>query len=116
MKRNSANIDEKHEVPEGAQEGTIPRQQPALERRVQRRNELSSQFSRIDPVAVDARGAAMMFSVSRASWLALRASGRTPRPFRLGRRVLWNVLELNEWASAGCPGLDQWEATRNRSP
>jgi predicted DNA-binding transcriptional regulator AlpA len=116
MKRHSANIDENHEVPEGAQEGTSHRQQPTLERRIQRRKELSSQVSKIDPVAVDARAAAMMFSVSRASWLALRASGRTPKPFRLGRRVLWNVLELNEWASAGCPALDKWEATRNRSP
>jgi hypothetical protein len=63
-------------------------------------------------LAVDARGAAAMFGLSRAGWLKLRSQGRTPEPRRLLRRVLWDTQELREWWSAGAPSRDEWEASR----
>ena len=64
------------------------------------------------PLLVDARGAAALCGVSRAHWLALNSSGRVPMPVRLGRRVLWRVLELTAWSEAECPARDRWQALR----
>ena len=43
---------------------------------------------------------------------ALLASGRLPRPVRLGRSVRWRAAELRCWIDAGCPALDRWEAVK----
>ena len=59
---------------------------------------------------VDARAAARMHGVGARSWARWSASGRVPRPVRLGRRVLWPVAELEDWARAGCPPRERWEA------
>jgi len=41
--------------------------------------------------------------------MQLYAADRVPRPFRLGRRVLWRVEELNRWVAAGLPSAEQWQ-------
>jgi predicted DNA-binding transcriptional regulator AlpA len=68
---------------------------------------VSPQF--IQPLAVGAADAARMMGICRASWLCLVNSGAAPAGLRLGRRVVWQVAELDGWLSAGAPGLDQWE-------
>jgi predicted DNA-binding transcriptional regulator AlpA len=47
----------------------------------------------IEPLAVDAAGAARICGLSRAMWWKLDSSGRCPAPVRLGRRCLWRVDE-----------------------
>jgi predicted DNA-binding transcriptional regulator AlpA len=61
---------------------------------------------------VDARTAARVHGVGARSWARWSVSGRVPRPVRLGRRVLWSVAELEDWARAGCPARERWEAIR----
>lgn len=50
---------------------------------------------------------------TRWIWKAL-ASGRMIRPKRLGRAVKFDLVELDRWIDAGCPGLEVWEAARGR--
>lgn len=38
--------------------------------------------------------------------------GKLPRPFRLGGRVLWNLLEIRNWLHAGSPDRTAWEAMK----
>ena len=61
----------------------------------------------------DARDAAKLCGIGRTSWLSLAASGKTPAPVRLGRRVLWRRDELKDWIAAGCPARQKWEAIKN---
>ena len=41
--------------------------------------------------------------------LWLNASGRVPRPLRLGKSTLWNLAELRSWMDAGSPDRATWE-------
>jgi excisionase family DNA binding protein len=60
--------------------------------------------------------AARLLGISRTTLLALDANGKLgPRPHRLGRRVLWERAELEEWAKAGCPSRRTWSETRARA-
>jgi excisionase family DNA binding protein len=60
-------------------------------------------------LTMHAASAAKLCGVSRATWYALAAAGRLPKPVRLGRRTLWRVDELKAWIDAGCPPLHRWE-------
>lgn len=53
---------------------------------------------------------ARVLQVSPAHVSRLHASGRLPRPRRLGRAVRWSETELRAWIQAGCPPRDRWEA------
>ena len=67
------------------------------------------------PLLLSAGQAAALCGVSRRTWWALHAAGRTPLPVRLGRRTLWRVAGpggLEAWVAAGCPPRDRWEAAR----
>ncbi|TAJ12095.1 MAG: DNA-binding protein, partial [Planctomycetota bacterium] len=52
---------------------------------------------------VDARAAAALLGVGRATWWKLHASGRVPAPLRFGRRTLWRRAELERWIAADAP-------------
>ena len=67
-------------------------------------------------IAVDAEGAAVMFSVSKRLWGKLKAAGKVPAPFRLGKRVLWRVAELQAWCDARCPSRATWERQKDERP
>ena len=56
--------------------------------------------------------AAKLLGISRSHFRKLYSSDRTPRPRRLGRRVLWSRAELVAWFEAGCPSYDEWQAMR----
>ena len=56
--------------------------------------------------------AAKLCGVGKTLWNELVASGRTPEPVRLGRRVLWLREELVEWCENGCPNREKWQAMR----
>lgn len=62
------------------------------------------------PILVDAKRAAELLGISRSMLHKLKATGRLPRPVRLGHRVLWRVRELEDWVYAGCPTMERWEA------
>ena len=63
-------------------------------------------------VALSAEEVAESLGVSERHVWALHASGRLPKPVRLGRCVRWRREELLAWVEAGCPSRDRWEAMR----
>lgn len=44
-----------------------------------------------------------LLDVSRRALWRLKASGRLPRPLRIGRSVRWRREEIRLWIAAGCP-------------
>jgi predicted DNA-binding transcriptional regulator AlpA len=50
--------------------------------------------------------------MSPATWDRLVSAGKTPRPLRLGKVLVWRVNELAAWVEAGCPDRAEWEARR----
>jgi predicted DNA-binding transcriptional regulator AlpA len=68
----------------------------------------------LTPLLVAAAVAARLAGVSKATWHRLDAAGKVPRSVRLGGRVLWSVVELQAWVSAGCPSRAEWEARHVR--
>jgi len=69
----------------------------------------------IAPLAVDATKAAKLIGVSTAHFWVMLASGQIPPGFRLGRRRLWAVAELQAWILAGAPTADRWRVIRSVS-
>lgn len=63
-------------------------------------------------LAVDSFGAAALVGVSESHWRILVSGGRCPPGFRLGRRRLWSVAELQNWINAGAPTADKWQKIR----
>jgi prophage regulatory protein len=47
---------------------------------------------------------------SARTWRTWHATGRIPRPIRIGRSVFWRPKELHAWIDAGCPDRITWEA------
>ena len=68
------------------------------------------------PLLVDARTAAKLCGVSRATWWSMHSQGRVPLPVRIGRRTLWRTAELSDWTAAGCPPRDRWHGTKGGRP
>ncbi len=62
------------------------------------------------PLLVDARQAAQLCQVSRATWARWNSSGRTPTPLHLSNGcVRWRLDELKRWTEAGCPSREAWQ-------
>lgn len=64
------------------------------------------------PLLIPDTAAAALAGVSRAHWQRLRSAGKIPPSVRLGRKVLWRRLEIEEWIAAGCPDSRLWEAMK----
>ena len=58
---------------------------------------------------------ARLLGVSQRQVAAHAASGRLPRPVRLGRATRWRVEEIREWLAAGAPAREKWELLRQRT-
>jgi len=63
-------------------------------------------------LTVSAEQAAVLCGVSRTHWYTLKASGRLPKPIRLGNRIMWVRKEIERWLGSGCPPQEQWEQIR----
>lgn len=61
------------------------------------------------PLAFDAQALAKALNVSVRHVETLLASGRLPRPLRLGRRRVWSADEIRQWLLHGAPPVDAWE-------
>jgi predicted DNA-binding transcriptional regulator AlpA len=56
------------------------------------------------------RQAADLCGLSTRSFDRAVVAGRTPRPVRIGRRVLWRRVDLKLWVELGCPPRAEFEA------
>jgi predicted DNA-binding transcriptional regulator AlpA len=66
----------------------------------------------LERAAIPAREAAALLGISERHLWTLDATGRVPRPVRLGRAVRWSSAELRDWLAAGGPDREAWEARR----
>lgn len=47
--------------------------------------------------------------IGKSLFFNLLSSGQIgPKKITLGRRVLWNPREFEQWADCSCPGREQW--------
>lgn len=69
-------------------------------------------FDESDRLALPADDVAKLLGISSRHLWALNASGRLPRPIRLGRAVRWPLDELRAWLAAGAPERSRWETIR----
>ncbi len=58
--------------------------------------------------------AARLCAVSPASWDRLTAAGKTPRPIKLGGRVVWRRSDLDAWTEHNCPDRQTFDALTER--
>lgn len=63
-------------------------------------------------LAVSAADVAKLLNLSLRHVNNLNASGRLPRPIRLGRSVRWPRAELEAWIAAGAPSRQEWDKMR----
>ncbi|MHC4476779.1 MAG: helix-turn-helix transcriptional regulator [Planctomycetota bacterium] len=69
--------------------------------------------SNAESLAVPAKELAGMLGVSLRQIWRLNATGKLPRPVRLGGSVRWNRAEVMQWFNeAGCPDRQTWEARK----
>jgi predicted DNA-binding transcriptional regulator AlpA len=54
--------------------------------------------------------AARLCGVSPASWDRLVDAGKTPKPLKLGGRVVWRRSDLEAWIGYGCPDRATFDA------
>jgi len=68
----------------------------------------------LQPLTVSAAEAARLLGVSRSTWDSWTTRGLTPRPLRIGGRVLWSYRELMAWIDAGAPPRAIWYQREGR--
>ena len=74
--------------------------------------------ARLEPLFVDANGAAALFGVSERMWQTWHSTDVCPCPVRFlpfGRSVRWGVDDLRAWAAAGMPKREDWRQLDTRS-
>ncbi len=63
-------------------------------------------------IAISAKQLSQLLGVSLRQVWRLNATGKLPRPVRLGGSVRWNREEIMQWFEAGCPDLLTWVVMR----
>jgi predicted DNA-binding transcriptional regulator AlpA len=64
----------------------------------------------LTPLLLRAAEAAALCGTSPRTWRTWDATGRIPKPVRIGRNIFWRPGELNAWVAAGCPDRTTWQA------
>lgn len=68
-----------------------------------------AQMEEVEPLVADAKRLATLLAVSLRSVRSMNASGKLPRPVRIGGRVVWRMEEIRDWLAAGAPDRAAWE-------
>lgn len=63
-------------------------------------------------IAISAKQLSRLLGVSLRQVWRLNATGKLPRPIRIGGSVRWNRAEVLRWFDAGCPDRQVWEARK----
>ncbi len=65
-----------------------------------------------EPLVVDAKLLAQMLTCGVRTVRTLDASGKLPKPIKIGGRVCWLVTEIQDWLAAGAQDRATWEARK----
>lgn len=68
-----------------------------------------------EPLAVSAKNLAILLGLGLRTIRTMDASGKLPRPIRLGGRLVWSVEEIRAWLAAGAPDRRAWESRKRPS-
>lgn len=71
---------------------------------------MSDSIPPITPALLRRTEAAAYCGRSAASWDRLVASGKTPKPIKLGIGVLFSRKAIDSWIAAGCPDRKTFDA------
>ena len=55
---------------------------------------------------------AEILSLSKRTVHRLKASGRVPRPVKVGGAVRWRLSDIEKWIELGCPDQAEFEARK----
>ena len=61
---------------------------------------------------INSTQAAKMFGISKLTWYRHNVAAKIPKPSRLGKFLMWDRNELAQWAAAGMPNREIWEAMK----
>jgi excisionase family DNA binding protein len=62
-----------------------------------------------DSILIPTTEACKRLGIGKSLFFRLLSAGRVgPKKITLGRRVLWNRAELEDWCGAGCPDREKW--------
>jgi predicted DNA-binding transcriptional regulator AlpA len=70
---------------------------------------IEKEIKETSPLILTAAAAAAIFHKSARSWHNWNATGKVPRPIRIGRSTFWRREEILAWFTAGCPDRETWE-------
>lgn len=62
-----------------------------------------------ESMLIPAKEAWALCGLSKAAWYKAHASGKVPRPVKIGGATRWRRDELVRWIEAGCPARDKWD-------
>jgi len=65
-----------------------------------------------EPISIQPKELGCLLGLSTITIRRHIATGKTPKPNRLGRRLLWNRKEIIRWYEAGMPSRVKWEAMK----
>ena len=67
---------------------------------------------RLEPLVVDAKQLAQLLTCGVRTVRTLDASGKLPKPLRIGGSVVWLLDDICDWLEAGAPDRETWEARK----
>ena len=76
---------------------------------MKQQDENSGERFEMRPLLIDTDAVAKAVTCSRRHIERLDATGRMPRPIKLGRAKRWRFSEISDWIDAGCPERKLWE-------
>jgi predicted DNA-binding transcriptional regulator AlpA len=65
------------------------------------------------PLVADAKLLAKMLLVGVRSIRTWDASGKLPKPVKIGTRTVWILREIRDWLKAGAPDRATWERVKS---
>jgi excisionase family DNA binding protein len=69
-----------------------------------------------NPVLLTVADLAKLLNTSQRSIYRFHASGKLPRPLRLGQQPRWVRAEIEAWIAAGMPSRAHWNKVREAAP
>ena len=66
----------------------------------------------LEPILVNATGAARLLSISRSAFYSKLSAGLIPPAIYIGDSPRWSVEDLRLWVKSGCVSAEQFAAMR----
>jgi predicted DNA-binding transcriptional regulator AlpA len=50
-----------------------------------------------------------LLNIGKTSFYEMKATGRLPKPVRIGTIQRWRLADVEKWLQLGCPSLEKFE-------